>query len=553
MGSTWASRWVFGWDQAQCWYPAICFISKTRPNWQDAANIHAKPGLRQTNADKPFLTHLSHRLRAFLTPRHSTGPHPPLSHTPTARAVPRSTRVSPCPSFGPCTPTATIQSPKTNQIPTPTISSDHPPQDDLNFDEALSFPSSHTAVTIPATDFPVFTTDSNQSPWLPSSSPSHTAPSSQSPFHQQDFLLFDPPQPAKPTASRKASPASTAANFGSHNTSTTPVRRDSSLSPALQNQRVQQIIQATGPQFSPSALTNQFNSPVQNQSPQQQFYASRPGPLQTRPARPPVPLFSDSLSSQQTASNMDLQGISPISATSKRDQRLPKIDALEDFNFGSGAPTAFSPAISSYDVNARSTASSTHLGTVSPDDLFLADSFTSAPNSTALTDLTTPSDFGDYELSPFAANGDVSENWFSLFPDAAPTHVATRQSPQASDGQHTSGTESRHASGSGLSPTSPPSLPKASTGAGVTRRPRKLLKEIIIDDPNDTISVKRARNTLAARKSRDRKAQVLDDLEASKTTLTAENQALNAKVQALQAEIEHWKSVAATLQRSSGV
>ncbi|KAI0155144.1 hypothetical protein GGR57DRAFT_501737 [Xylariaceae sp. FL1272] len=497
-------------------YPAICFISRARPNSQDTANSHAKPGLRQTNADKPFLTHHPHRLFKCI-PRSSTlywsaPASPPPADLAVLAVLTDPTTLARCAPF------------------------DLPPQDDLNFDEALSFPpSSNFDTAIPATDFPVFTTDSTQSPWLPSSSPSHTAPSSQSPFHQQDFLLFDPPQPAKPTASRNASPASTAAKFGSRNTNTTPARRDSSLSPALQNQRVQQIIQATGPQFSPSALTNQFNSPAQNQSPQQQFYASRPAPLQTRPARPPVPLFSDSLGNQPTTSNMDLQ------------------DALEDFNFGSGAPTAFSPAISSYDVNARSTASSTHLGTVSPDDLFLADSFTSAPNSTALTDLTTPSDFGDYELSPFAANADVSDNWFSLFPDAVPsTHAAPRQSSQTSEGLQLSGAESRHASGSGLSPTSPPSLPKASTGAGVTRRPRKQLKEIIIDDPNDTISVKRARNTLAARKSRDRKAQVLEDLESSKTALTAENQALSAKVQALQAEIEHWKSVAATLQRSSG-
>ncbi|KAI0144542.1 hypothetical protein GGR57DRAFT_325642 [Xylariaceae sp. FL1272] len=55
-------------------------------------------------------------------------------------------------------------------------------------------------------------------------------------------------------------------------------------------------------------------------------------------------------------------------------------------------------------------------------------------------------------------------------------------------------------------------------------------------------------DTLAEQKSRDRKAQVLEDLEASQTALTAENQALSAKIQALQAEIEHWKSVAATLQ-----
>jgi hypothetical protein len=51
-----------------------------------------------------------------------------------------------------------------------------------------------------------------------------------------------------------------------------------------------------------------------------------------------------------------------------------------------------------------------------------------------------------------------------------------------------------------------------------------------VDDPNDVIAMKRARNTLAARKSRERKAQRLEDLEA--------------KIARLEAERDHWKQLA---------
>ncbi|KAI4592499.1 hypothetical protein KJ359_011081 [Pestalotiopsis sp. 9143b] len=74
------------------------------------------------------------------------------------------------------------------------------------------------------------------------------------------------------------------------------------------------------------------------------------------------------------------------------------------------------------------------------------------------------------------------------------------------------------------------SVPTASTSdpSGVSsRRGDKMLPPIIIDDPNDTTAMKRARNTLAARKSRERKAQRLDELEQ--------------KIAALEAERNHWK------------
>ncbi|KAK6219294.1 hypothetical protein LQW54_002282 [Pestalotiopsis sp. IQ-011] len=66
----------------------------------------------------------------------------------------------------------------------------------------------------------------------------------------------------------------------------------------------------------------------------------------------------------------------------------------------------------------------------------------------------------------------------------------------------------------------------APSGVGGRRRD-KLAPPIIVDDPSDTTAMKRARNTLAARKSRERKAQRLDELEQ--------------KIAALEAERNHWK------------
>jgi len=52
----------------------------------------------------------------------------------------------------------------------------------------------------------------------------------------------------------------------------------------------------------------------------------------------------------------------------------------------------------------------------------------------------------------------------------------------------------------------------------------------IVEDPNDTVAMKRARNTLAARKSRQRKMQRFDELEE--------------KIAKLEEERDHWKGIA---------
>ncbi|RYP06885.1 hypothetical protein DL765_009341 [Monosporascus sp. GIB2] len=431
-----------------------------------------------------------------------------------------------------------------------------PSQVELNFDEAIpSFrESSHTTATIPQQDFTVFNTDSSQSKWLPSSSPSLPASSAQqnnSFAPQQDFVLFDQPEPQRTnvnrTVSSPAPPSATA--FGSLNINGR--RRSShnqadSASPNLQNQRVAQIIQATGHQISSSAFTNRFKSSVQNQS--QQFYASFSAPSSTaavnqqnRPRRPPVPLFTEGIGNQQTAAKMDLHGKHLLLPAPDDGQSSCETDALNVDDFppleGGASTTAYSsPGIPAYDMTASS-ASSTNLGTVSPQDLFR--DFTSAPNSTTLTNLTSPSlynespAFDSLDVSPAFDVGDfgsTTDPWFPLFPpeNTAVSIAAADQSP-AQQTEELEVVEKAPRRKSSNSPTT--SHGRHSSVSGVNSRRRdKPLPPIVVDDPSDTVAMKRARNTLAARKSRERKAQRLEDLEE--------------KIMKLEQERDHWKRIA---------
>ncbi|KAI1174715.1 hypothetical protein F4777DRAFT_374832 [Nemania sp. FL0916] len=219
---------------------------------------------------------------------------------------------------------------------------------------------------------------------------------------------------------------------------------------------------------------------------------------------------------------------------------------LEGFTpFGAGASTAFSsPAIRGCDLDVGS-ATSSNFGTVSPDELFLPDQL-SAPNSTAFTNLTTPSNFGEspefdqYEVSPNFGDFDAgsNENWFSLFPEAAADQAtASAKSPEEAPAElEITETDSQPRR---KSSTSSPSLNHArhSSVSGVNPRRRdKPLPPIVVDDPSDAVAMKRARNTLAARKSRERKAQKLEELEEEIAKLTADR--------------DHWKRIA--LSRPSG-
>ncbi|GAP86783.2 putative bZIP transcription factor [Rosellinia necatrix] len=216
--------------------------------------------------------------------------------------------------------------------------------------------------------------------------------------------------------------------------------------------------------------------------------------------------------------------------------------------FGGGASTTFSsPAITGADLDGSSAPNSTHLGTVSPGELLLHDQY-SAPNSTAFTNLTTPStygespDFENYDVSPNFGHQDTgfSETWFPLFPrentttDQATVSIESPvEAPVELENNETDSLPRRKS----IDSPSASHHGRHSSVAGVNARRRdKPLPPIVVDDPNDTVAMKRARNTLAARKSRQRKAQKLEELEE--------------KIAELEKERDHWKRIA--MSRPSG-
>jgi hypothetical protein len=217
---------------------------------------------------------------------------------------------------------------------------------------------------------------------------------------------------------------------------------------------------------------------------------------------------------------------------------------LEDFTaFEGGASTSYSsPALPQvFDLSSSVSSTGQNMGTISPQDLLIHEPFLSTPNSAALTALTSPSvyngspDFCDsYDVSPNFGSNDIDglnpDSWFPLFPQSNPqpeAAVKPEQSPATeSEDFEVASPTTGHRRKSSISPPV-----RHSSIAGVNSRRRdKPLPPIIVEDPSDVIAMKRARNTLAARKSRERKAQRLEELEE--------------KIEKLKAERDHWKTVA---------
>ncbi|KAG8423536.1 General control protein [Metarhizium acridum] len=403
---------------------------------------------------------------------------------------------------------------------------------DLDFStaiESISSSSPLTAATISAQDFPVFTTDT-QSTWLPNSPSALPAPSAhqlQSPVeNQQDFVLFDNPQPRQ-VPNRSSVTLSSQRRHSNHN------RRDRLVSSAVHNPRVAQIIQAIGHQSSSSVIANRFaNQFYASSAPSSSVSLSSPQKLQQHQqgsVRPPVPLFNQRIGSVHQSAKM---------------MNAADVDLDEFTAFEGGASTAFSsPAPSVMDFSGSMSSSTSNLGTVSPQDLLVQDPFMSAPNSSALTALTSPSiynespDFDGFDVSPNFGSADFetsSDPWYPLFPQDS-GHSGPEVNLEDSPAQKSDDIDSvGRVSGSGnrkKATNSPISSGRHSSVAGVSSRKRdKPLPPIIVEDPHDTVAMKRARNTLAARKSRERKAQRLDELED--------------RIAKLEAERDHWKKIA---------
>lgn len=189
--------------------------------------------------------------------------------------------------------------------------------------------------------------------------------------------------------------------------------------------------------------------------------------------------------------------------------------------------------------------------TVSPKDIF-ADAFGSAPPSAAFTNLTSPdidaSPFinDSFETSPMFQGEPLMTNtndWFSLFPEEetklhevakyAPAVPLSMERTMSSQSMERSGSSSMGSpivlDTSSFRRKSSVTNSPATNGISKSRRRKGTLPAITVD-PNDKIALKRARNTLAARESRQRKFDHVAELEARNADL--------------EAEIEKWKNIA---------
>lgn len=319
------------------------------------------------------------------------------------------------------------------------------------------------------------------------------------------------------------------------------------------------IVHGTGsPATSPSTLNS---SPTIGQ--QTHFYVnSAPSssadlkPKSTR-ARPPVPLFSNSTGSIPQATmeqpNQLFAGSLPLEKSGSQSSGLTSFSegSLEAFGVAfdpnSGTLLDGSLSFDFANLNDQTPFNASGVETVSPKDI-MGESM-SAPPSGAFTDLTTPgtttfdspynmtnsADTSPLFIDNQSFGGEDPDNWPSLFDDIqepvsnAPT-VQTTTSPKKI---HVAPNMSRNSSSPGHASTRSSNQGRHSFTAGVKPRRRdKPLPAITVEDPSDTAAIKRARNTMAARKSREKRLQRTEELEATIKELTA--------------EVEHWKSVASS-------
>lgn len=345
----------------------------------------------------------------------------------------------------------------------------------------------------------------------------------------------------------------------------------SSKDPRLSRQSIERV-QATSriapnlrigsARYGPQQLNlrrNSANTKSTGQSPNLFYSTSAPNSsasLCHSRTRPPVPLFpvystgnmhhnlkSDSTQSIGSSFLLDRPVSSVLTdCKSENENSVSDMDLL-DFTASPDPPVL---SFGSADFNLgtdfglfddhRAASYSESIQTVSPKDIMVD----SAPPSTTFTNLTTPGT--SYVDSPYYLDvsadtsplfdsenlASESNTWPSLFNDdfadvAAPVHprvldVAPKMSCNGSSPGKSSSrggsNQGRHSSSSGVS----------------SRRRDKPLPAITVDDPHDIVAVKRARNTLAARKSRQKRVE--------------QSEQLLKQVEDLESQVEYWKQIA---------
>ncbi|KAK9315174.1 hypothetical protein V1524DRAFT_363402 [Lipomyces starkeyi] len=226
-------------------------------------------------------------------------------------------------------------------------------------------------------------------------------------------------------------------------------------------------------------------------------------------------------------------------------------------------------AASSDDSSRRSSVLSTpQFVTISPEEMFTNPPSSIDPDSSLLTSpFDSPNDL--YEASPMFDPRDMGnpDQWSSLFGDASkpippppapaplsdstiPVHAGRSSMVRRSISVSVSPSESplpeeRSESPEGVIVAADGSVVgiserkrKRVTSQSYSRRPRvEPLPPIVVDDAEDCIAVKRARNTLAARRSRERKMLRLTDLEKQVDELTRERESALERIKELESEV----------------
>ena len=394
---------------------------------------------------------------------------------------------------------------------------------------------SRSPATILRHDFQSLVTDQQQqwltqpqSPRLPTPASSRE---SQTRDSDTDFILFPSPTQRHSTLVPATAPTDPNYLFASPYNGQVQLQRQTSTS----TQRVGNI-------YGSSAISsNGLHSGLRASS------ASSPTIHRQRAySRPPVPLFPNNstgtVHQHQHNSELNLQGTSPCSTITKPVLTRSDMEYVDWSRAGAEASPADSLRASeefanvilggNQPVSANSSYDSLEnvsSYTVSPQDTMLDAS--SAPGSGFFSNLATPESaclespkVSYLNDSPFSRTMDINENWSSLFPDAEETkpQITTVNPLQiSSPTQHVAPAMSRTSSSGQTSSRSSHQGGRPTTSSGVSKRRTQPLPDISLDHP-DPVVAKRQRNTLAARKSRQRRVEQIEGLEIEVSRLRTE-------------------------------
>jgi hypothetical protein len=330
---------------------------------------------------------------------------------------------------------------------------------------------------------------------------------------------------------------------------------------------VTRIIQSTGHNTSTSSF-NRFSPTGQKQP---NFYASSAPnsslALQSHPSRPPVPLWtsnstgnvpqSNQISNQQHRRVMSTSGLpsgefDPFESSltvhplNSNDTEMDSIFNDFDAPFGDATTSdtsLFDMGYSNNFATINEPTSSQAPITVSPKDL--VKEAESAPPSTAFTNLSTPMSAFDHSPSLSSYQTSPMEDYLSfddpyngpLFPDAnvdtSPASFHTKSFPN--NVSYAAAPLTRNKSSPGQSPGTAHGRHSSVSGVN-SRRSGKALGPVSCDKA-DPVSVKRARNTEAARKSRARKLERVENLEET-------IEGLKAQLEQTAAERDYYRQLA---------